>query len=164
MKKLAIYEPAMCCDTGICGVSVDPELLRISAVINNLKKNGIAVERYNLTNAPMAFVDNKVVNEKLNVDGVDSLPYILLDDAVVIAGRYPTNDEIIDFLQIPATYVTAGLDKLETEASDCCCGETSDCCGDAATTDCYSDTSESACCGDTTATTDSGCCGDKGCC
>lgn len=45
MKKLAIYEPAMCCDTGICGVSVDPELLRISAVINNLKKNGIAVER-----------------------------------------------------------------------------------------------------------------------
>ena len=57
MKKLAIYEPAMCCDTGICGVSVDPELLRISAVINNLKKNGIAVERYNLTNAPMAFVE-----------------------------------------------------------------------------------------------------------
>lgn len=30
MKKMFIYEPAMCCSTGLCGVSVDPELLRLS--------------------------------------------------------------------------------------------------------------------------------------
>ena len=41
MKTMSIYEPAMCCETGICGVGVDPELLRISTVFNNLQKNGI---------------------------------------------------------------------------------------------------------------------------
>ena len=49
MKRMSIYEPAMCCDTGVCGVNVDPELVRISTVINNLKKNGITIERYNLS-------------------------------------------------------------------------------------------------------------------
>lgn len=40
MKTMSIYEPAMCCETGICGVGVDPELLRISTVFHNLQKNG----------------------------------------------------------------------------------------------------------------------------
>ena len=30
MKKMTIYEPAMCCSTGLCGVGVDTKLLRIS--------------------------------------------------------------------------------------------------------------------------------------
>jgi hypothetical protein len=37
MKKMCIYEPALCCETGLCGVNVDPELLRISTVLNTLK-------------------------------------------------------------------------------------------------------------------------------
>ena len=52
MKKMQIFEPAMCCPTGLCGVGVDPELLRISAVLNSLKKNGVTVDRFNLTDAP----------------------------------------------------------------------------------------------------------------
>lgn len=36
MKKMIIFEPAMCCSTGVCGPGVDPELLRVSTVINNL--------------------------------------------------------------------------------------------------------------------------------
>ena len=43
MKKMNIYEPAMCCPTGVCGVGVDPELLRISTVLNNLKKKGVEI-------------------------------------------------------------------------------------------------------------------------
>lgn len=56
MSKLTIYEPAMCCETGLCGVGVDPELLRISTIENTLKKLGIEVKRYNLSSAPNAFV------------------------------------------------------------------------------------------------------------
>ena len=51
MKKMFIYEPAMCCSTGLCGVSVDPELLRLSTVISSLQKNGVEITRYNLTKA-----------------------------------------------------------------------------------------------------------------
>ncbi len=101
MKKMYIYEPAMCCPTGICGVSVDPELLRISTVINSLKKNGIEVERYNLSDAPQKFIDNKAVNRFLNEKGVDGLPVIIIDDKIVISGRYPTNEEITNLLNLP---------------------------------------------------------------
>ena len=69
MKRMSIYEPAMCCDTGVCGVNVDPELVRISTVINNLKKNGITIERYNLSSKPMAFVNNNKVKEALDKNG-----------------------------------------------------------------------------------------------
>ena len=44
MKTMKIYEPAMCCPTGLCGVGVDPELLRISTVLNTLKQNGVEVQ------------------------------------------------------------------------------------------------------------------------
>lgn len=51
MKKMQIYEPAMCCSTGLCGVGVDQELLRISTVLNSMEKNGVMVERFNLSSA-----------------------------------------------------------------------------------------------------------------
>lgn len=38
MKKIEIFDPAMCCSTGVCGPSVNPELIRVAAVVENLKK------------------------------------------------------------------------------------------------------------------------------
>jgi hypothetical protein len=101
MKKIFIYEPAMCCSTGLCGVGVDPELLRISSVLNTLKKNGVEVQRFNLSNSPQEFVNNKAVNELINKKGVDELPVTVLDGEIVITGRYPTNEEFVKFLDIP---------------------------------------------------------------
>lgn len=104
MKKMIIYEPAMCCSTGLCGVGVDPKLLRISTVLASLKKNGIEVERYNLTNAPHEFIKNVEVNQLIS-KGVDVLPVIVLDGKVVITKRYPTNDEFISMLNVPRSYL-----------------------------------------------------------
>lgn len=109
MKKVAIYEPAMCCPTGLCGVSVDPELLRISTVFNKLKKKGIEVERYNLTNSPMEFMTNKEVNKMINEKGVEQLPFTLVDGEIVITGRYPTNEELAHFLDLPIDYLNEEL-------------------------------------------------------
>lgn len=103
--KMIIYEPAMCCSTGLCGVGVDPELLRISTVLASLGKNGIKVERYNLTNAPQEFIKNTEVNQLITKDGVDILPAIVLDGKVVITKRYPTNDEFISMLNVPRSYL-----------------------------------------------------------
>ena len=62
MKKITIYEPAMCSPTGLCGVGIDQELLRISTVVSSLEKNGVISERYNLTNSPQEFIKNQEVN------------------------------------------------------------------------------------------------------
>lgn len=118
MKKMSIYEPAMCCDTGLCGVSIDPELLRISAIINALKKNGVEVKRYNLNSAPMEFVENKVINRFINEKGVDELPAVILEGEIIITKRYPTNEEFVKLLGIPESYLS---ESKAAENGGCCC-------------------------------------------
>ncbi len=120
MKTMAIYEPAMCCETGICGVSVDPELIRISTVLNALKKNGVEVKRYNLSNAPMEFVNNKVINQYINEKGPEGLPAVLLDDEIIITGRYPSNAEFIKLLSIPESYLS---EPKAANKGGCCCSD-----------------------------------------
>lgn len=105
MKKMIIFDPAMCCSTGVCGPGVDPELLRVATVLNNLKNKGVVVERFNLTSNPQAFVDNKVINELLNTEGVDVLPVIVVDGEVVKTKAYPTNEEFCTMLDIPESYL-----------------------------------------------------------
>lgn len=124
MKRMSNYEPAMCCDTGVCGVNVDPELVRMSTVINILKKNGITIERYNLSGEPMAFANNEKVKEALDKNGVDILPLILVDDEIVIEGRYPKNEEIMELLQISKDYFKA------SKQSSCCSSANNSCCGE----------------------------------
>ncbi|WP_342758881.1 arsenite efflux transporter metallochaperone ArsD [Kineothrix sedimenti] len=121
MKTMSIYEPAMCCETGICGVGVDPELLRISTVFHNLQKNGITASRFNLNSAPQAFINNTDINKLIMGDGVGSLPATVIDGKIVKTKAYPTNEEIAAWLEIPASY----LEAIETKKSDggCCCAE-----------------------------------------
>ena len=104
MKKMIIFEPAMCCSTGVCGPSVEPDLLRISTVVGNLAANGVMVERYNLTNNPQIFIDNKEINEIIKKDGVDSLPVTMVDGKVVKTKSYPSTDEMLDWIGVAKTY------------------------------------------------------------
>ena len=103
VKEMQIFEPALCCETGICGASVDPELLRITTVIDRLKQNGVIVKRFNLNSAPMEFVTNHKVNVFINQDGAEALPGVLVDGNIVIEGRYPTNEEILTLLELPSS-------------------------------------------------------------
>ena len=111
MKTMSIYEPAMCCETGLCGVGIDPELLRISTILSNLKKNGVEVKRYNLNNFPQEFVKNEVINKLIMGDGVDSLPATVVDGEIVMTKKYPTNAEIAELLGVPKEYL--GEEKKE---------------------------------------------------
>jgi hypothetical protein len=105
MKKIQIFEPAMCCSTGLCGVGVDPELLRISTVLNTLKNNGVEIERFNLTNSPMEFIQNKTVNKFINEKGIEGLPVTIVDGEIVVESRYPSNEEIVKLLGISVSSI-----------------------------------------------------------
>ncbi len=117
MKKMQIFEPAMCCSTGLCGVGVNPELLRISTVLNTLNKIGVVVDRFNLSGSPMEFVNNKVVNQYLNAIGADGLPIILLDGQIIITGRYPTNAELTKLLDLPAGTLESKPTKVKVKVT-----------------------------------------------
>jgi hypothetical protein len=101
MTNIDIYDPAMCCSTGVCGPSVDRDLMRIATVINWLKDQGVIITRHGLTTEPQDFVANKSVSNALREEGADVLPITLVDGRVAKTGEYPTNEELSNWLNVP---------------------------------------------------------------
>lgn len=99
-KAIKIYDPALCCPTGLCGVNIDPELMRIAVVIESLKKKGVIIERFNLRDHPQVYVDNKVINEYLMKESAEVLPITTLDGEVVLTKHYPSNAQIAEWLNV----------------------------------------------------------------
>lgn len=123
MKKMKIFEPAMCCPTGLCGVGVDPELLRISTVLDTLKKHGVIVDRFNLNSAPMEFIKDPTINAYINKKGTEGLPAVMVDGEIVITGRYPTNEEFIRLLDLSDDILgTKRIPKLSKVLKKKSCG------------------------------------------
>lgn len=124
MSKMIIFDPAMCCSTGVCGPSVDPELLRVAAVIENLKKAGVDVTRHNLSSDPQAFMRSEVVSNALNEKGAEALPITMIDGKIIKSGSYPTNEEFAHLLGVsldavkPATKVK--VNKCGCGPNGCC--------------------------------------------
>jgi hypothetical protein len=98
--KLEIFDPAMCCPTGVCGPSVDPELVRVATALFLLEGKGYSITRYNLGSEPQAFISNTMVNQLLNEKGPNVLPIIVMDGEVLKEGSYPTNVELAQWFQI----------------------------------------------------------------
>jgi len=94
MKTLKIYDPAMCCPTGVCGTSVDTTLVQLANFLNSLDKNIFDVKRFGLSTEPSEYVANKQVAKYLNEEGVESLPLIFLDDKLLFKGDYPSVPEL----------------------------------------------------------------------
>ncbi len=65
MKALEVFDPAMCCSTGVCGPSVDPKLARFTGDLAWLADSGVSVQRYNLALQPEAFAERAEVAEIL---------------------------------------------------------------------------------------------------
>lgn len=123
MRKIEIFDPAMCCPTGVCGPSIDPELMRVATVINTLKEQGITVTRHGLANEPQAFMINKVINDILIKEGAEVLPVTLVDGEIAKTKEYPTNEELSKWLGVELN------SKKAEQEGDCGCGcGTSGCC------------------------------------
>ena len=95
MKKLEIYEPPLCCPTGVCGPAPDPALAKLQENILRWKKEGIDVERLAINQAPQRFMANSTVVDLLTREGQEVLPISLLDGKVVCKGKYPTEELVI---------------------------------------------------------------------
>lgn len=121
--KIQIYDPAMCCSTGVCGPSVDPELVRIQEALRQIQKQApeVIVERYSLTSDPQAFVANSAVAELLKSEGTECLPMTYLDEKLISKGGYPHNDELQTILKNFGLDVTLGEKKKSCGCGPGCC-------------------------------------------
>lgn len=122
--KIEIFDPAMCCSTGVCGPTVDPELVRIQEALRQIQKQAPSVEvvRYSLSNEPQRYIDNVLVAELLKNEGPECLPVVLVDGQCVSKKCYPENAQLAALLKESAHEVT--LDKEERVTCGCgpkCC-------------------------------------------
>lgn len=118
--KIEIYDPAMCCPSGVCGPSVDPELVRIQEALRQIQKQApeVQVLRYGLSTDPQAFADSPIVTEMLRNQGPDILPLVFADGELVTVGRYPSNRRLQALLKKVDITVTLA----DREKTTCCCG------------------------------------------
>ena len=119
MKTVQIFDPALCCSSGVCGVDVDQELVSLAADLDWAKRNGARIERFNLAQQPGVFAEHPVVRGFLERSGHESLPLILVEGQIALAGRYPTREEIARWTQVAEVSQPAS-------AASCCSG--SKCC------------------------------------
>ena len=98
--KIEIYDPPMCCSTGLCGPAIDPLLVTMNDAVLALKKQGIEVERYNLLQQTKAFLENKNVADLLHKNGKKVLPITLVNGQVFKKGEYPSYEELCKALSI----------------------------------------------------------------
>ncbi|HBG49819.1 MAG TPA: arsenical resistance operon transcriptional repressor ArsD [Cyanobacteria bacterium UBA9971] len=100
MMKLQVFDPPMCCTSGVCGTNVDTKLVGFLNDIEWLKKQGIHVERYGLAFEPAMFTKIAVVKNTLKEEGNDSLPIILADEKVAYKGNYPDRKKLAEICGI----------------------------------------------------------------
>ena len=99
MKSIQVFDPPMCCSTGLCGTNIDTELIRVSAWLNQLRKRGVTVERQNLSQQPMAFAQHPTIKSLMDQQGIEVFPVVLIDGALHVQGRYPNPAEREALLQ-----------------------------------------------------------------
>lgn len=121
MTKLAVYDPPMCCSTGVCGPAVDPVLPRVAADLDWLKRQGVEVERYNLAQQPQAFASNPTVTAALREYGNDCLPLVLVDGVIISRGTYPDRSGLT---RLAGLDVVAETETVKAKGPSCCSSPT----------------------------------------
>lgn len=123
---LRVFDPAMCCATGVCGPSVDPDLARFAADVEWLRAQGVTVERFNLSQQPAAFAQTAVVKQALE-RGPEVLPLVLVGDRIVVEGAYPSRETLAALASIvvkraaPAPVASAGCCGANSKSRGPCC-------------------------------------------
>lgn len=130
---ITVFEPALCCSTGVCGPDVPTELVEFSANCEWLAAAGAPVERLNLAAEPMRFASDEEVAAFLRLSGSEGLPLFRVDGVTTLTGRYPTRAELARWAGLdvitPAPSVAGaapvGADLLASDDGGCgpsgCC-------------------------------------------
>ena len=91
---IELFDPPMCCPTGICGPAIDQTLLDINVMVMTLQRENLRVERYQMTSHPNAFLRNPDVMKLVREKEMAALPVVVVRGKVIKVGTYPSLDEV----------------------------------------------------------------------
>lgn len=130
MAHVKVYDPAVCCSSGVCSPDTDVTIAQFSAALDKAKKSGVVVDRFTLAHQPGEYVANTTVKGLLDSDGIDVLPLVFVDDEIMSKGGYPSRGEFLGKLGIE----DASTANAAAASSSCCAPAetaTADCCAPA---------------------------------
>ncbi len=119
MKKLDVFDPAMCCSTGVCGVNIDPVLVQFAADLKWLEQQGVTVQRYNLSQEPQAFAASPLVVKEMEA-GMERLPVLLADGQILSTGLYPSRAQLAQKLGVALQNDSASTSTCGCKPGSCC--------------------------------------------
>ena len=122
MKKLTVFDPAMCCDTGVCGVDPEAVLVEFAADLAWLQKNGVEVQRHNIAQEPGAFVENPVVKAEINATGEACLPLLVLEGQVISRGVYPQREQLQAWMGMDSSNPSSEIPREKDGSASGACG------------------------------------------
>lgn len=126
MPAIRIYETALCCDTGVCGVDVDQSLVTLTADVRYLQEMGVDIRRHNLASDPVAFTSDETVRAFMHRVGSKGLPLTIVDGVTVAAGTYPSKEFLLEVADLdeaaPSERERPDLGLSATAGGSCCSG------------------------------------------
>ncbi|MEK9724376.1 MAG: arsenite efflux transporter metallochaperone ArsD [Rhodospirillaceae bacterium] len=129
MARIAVYEPAGCCATGVCDPSTSDLMAQFAAAMDGLAKQGVEVERFELSSRPDAFASNETVKAALESDGVECLPLVMVDGEIVSKGTYLDKADLGAKVGIEITGGAASCCGPVADSNDNEKAESTACCG-----------------------------------
>ena len=126
MTHIDVFDPPMCCSTGVCGPSVDPLLAAFAADVEWLTAQGVTVVRHDLSQDPQPFVSNARVLDLMRREGTECLPIVLVNGEELRHGAYPRREDLARAAGLVAgTWESRPRFRL---TADGCCTPGSGCC------------------------------------
>jgi len=112
---LEVFDPAMCCSTGVCGSSVDPALASFASDLDWVASSGVTVRRYNLGQEPGVFAEREQVRTLLNDGGEAALPIVIAGGAVRSSGRYPSRNDLAEWAGLESAATPTSVTSVSTD-------------------------------------------------
>ena len=98
--EIRVFDPPMCCPTGMCGPTIDQTLLDLNEVVMTLESKGISVARYQMSSHPNAFLRNAEVMKLVREQQMAALPITVIRGKVIKVGSYPNQAEVEKYLEV----------------------------------------------------------------
>jgi len=102
-----MFDPPMCCPTGLCGPALDQTLLDVNDMVLSLQRENLRVERYQMTSNPNAFLGNAEVMKLVREKQMEALPIVVVRGKILKTGAYPSLGEVHAALALTQQSVSA---------------------------------------------------------
>jgi hypothetical protein len=92
--KIEIFEPNLCCSTGVCGPAPDRALINLQELVHQIQQTGTEIRRYAINQQPLAFTSNETIRTYIREKGTHNFPVTLVNGQIVLENRYPSLQDL----------------------------------------------------------------------